>query len=75
MANPGPHRPADALFPNRRIAIHADICVLCNEAAVDFTDDLSRKEYGISGMCQDCQDEFFSEETYSDDAPEVDCEF
>ena len=24
-----------------------------------FRDDLSRKEYSISGMCQDCQDEVF----------------
>jgi len=25
----------------------------------DFRDNLSRKEYSISGLCQDCQDEFF----------------
>lgn len=25
----------------------------------DFKDDLSRKEYSLSGMCQTCQDEFF----------------
>lgn len=27
--------------------------------AEDFRDSLSRKEYGISGMCQACQDEVF----------------
>ena len=25
----------------------------------DFRDDLSRKEYKISGMCQECQDKFW----------------
>jgi len=25
----------------------------------DFRDGLSRKEYGISGMCQACQDDIF----------------
>lgn len=25
----------------------------------DFKDHLSRKEYKISGMCQECQDDFF----------------
>ena len=27
----------------------------------EFTDQLSIKEYGISGMCQKCQDDFFEE--------------
>lgn len=27
----------------------------------DFKDDLSRKEYSISGLCQKCQDEMFGE--------------
>jgi hypothetical protein len=27
-----------------------------------FRDKLSRKEFGISGMCQACQDEFFGKE-------------
>lgn len=65
MANPGPRRPADDLFPNRRVAIIADLCVVCSLDAVDFKDDVSRREYGISGMCQRCQDEFFAE-------PEID---
>ena len=25
----------------------------------DFKDDLSRREYKISGMCQECQDDIF----------------
>lgn len=27
----------------------------------DFSDELSRKEFGISGLCQKCQDEFFDD--------------
>ena len=41
---------------DRRESIRSDICNLCGEPAKDFHDDLSRKEYTISGMCQKCQD-------------------
>jgi len=37
-------------------------CVSCdseNNNAASFRDDLSRKEYAISGMCQSCQDDIF----------------
>jgi len=37
-------------------------CALCNKPALTFKDELSKKEFGISGMCQDCQDAFFVEE-------------
>ena len=35
-------------------------CVVCGGDANTFEDDLSRKEYEISGMCQTCQDEAFT---------------
>jgi len=37
-------------------------CVTCGSEAVkpeDFRDDISRKEFGISMMCQCCQDQIF----------------
>ena len=40
-------------------------CVSCgNEGivAASFRDDLSKKEYAISGMCQSCQDDVFGVE-------------
>ena len=37
-------------------------CVKCGELAVEFNDELSRKEYGISGLCQCCQDGIFGVE-------------
>lgn len=35
-------------------------CVTCDTVdPVEFRDDLSRREYTISGMCQMCQDKVF----------------
>lgn len=40
-------------------SIRKDICSWCGKPAVEFRDALSRREYTISGFCQDCQDETF----------------
>lgn len=55
---------------NRSIAKHifgheqdGSVCGMCGSDKVnreDFRDDLSRKEFEISLMCQDCQDRVFS---------------
>lgn len=37
------------------------ICVTCGKSASEFSDELSRKEYLISEMCQACQDIVFAE--------------
>ena len=34
-------------------------CSWCDKPNFKFRDALSRKEYGISAMCQTCQDEVF----------------
>ena len=44
---------------SRVLAIAGKGCVKCGEAAVDFKDELSKKEFGISGLCQVCQDGIF----------------
>ena len=48
---------------DRRANITADKCspppMGCGGPATDFRDDLSRKEFSITGMCQACQDKFF----------------
>ena len=48
-------------------------CISCDEArdlkATSFRDDVSRKEYSISGMCQSCQDDLFGPDQ-DDDEPE-----
>ena len=42
-----------------QLAKAANQCVKCGEFNLKFRDELSRKEYGISGFCQCCQDEIF----------------
>ncbi len=47
----------------RTDAIVADKCVPppmgCGQPATNFKDQLSEKEYRISGLCQNCQDSIF----------------
>lgn len=38
---------------------HGDVCVTCGGPVGEFRDALSQKEYGISGMCQECQNSVF----------------
>jgi len=48
------------LFGMSRLdALHNNVCVICKGPASEFHDDLSRKEYSISAMCQACQDDTF----------------
>lgn len=52
------------LFPMQSLRVMAGNCPFCNKPVndADFTDELSRKEFGITGMCQACQDGFFVED-------------
>jgi len=56
---------------DRVTCIQEGICITCDDAhgikATSFRDDISRKEYSISAMCQSCQDDVFG---VSDDEPE-----
>jgi len=47
---------------DRTTFITDDVCVSCNTPAFSFRDDLSKKEFSISGLCQICQDEVFGTE-------------
>ena len=55
---------ASALFGGRtRTEAHANgVCVECGKPAKVFKDDISAREYRISGLCQECQDDFFGSE-------------
>jgi hypothetical protein len=35
------------------------ICNVCGEPILSFKDELSKREYEISAMCQNCQDKAF----------------
>ena len=58
---------------DRRTCIEEGICLTCDDAkgikATSFRDDISRKEYAISAMCQSCQDDVFGHGE-PDDEPE-----
>lgn len=43
----------------RSESIASNTCATCGGEAKEFCDELSQKEYSISGMCQKCQDEVY----------------
>lgn len=45
----------------RQESIEANLCAVCKGEALVFTDDISKHEYTISGMCQKCQDGVYGE--------------
>lgn len=61
MKRPDPDKPVFQFFPNTGLAVAHGFCPFCEREVKDeeFRDDLSRKEYSISGLCQQCQDEMF----------------
>lgn len=44
---------------SRQDAISCGCCCLCRRDASQFLDALSVREYQVSGLCQQCQDEAF----------------
>ena len=44
---------------SRELQLAHSLCMTCDGDAIDFRDELSQKEYTISGMCQVCQDKVF----------------
>lgn len=62
-------RPADVIFPERAEARKFVTCmpvpIGCGQQVnprIDFRDELSLREYGISHLCQTCQDSIFGGE-------------
>jgi len=66
-------KPIFALMPHLADRIMQGVCTYCAITLDDFRDEISAKEYSISGMCQTCQDKTFgiSEEELEaeEDAP------
>lgn len=61
MNKPNLNKPAFQLFPEKANRVREEMCPTCSNPInkKDFKDALSIKEYGISGMCQECQDSIF----------------
>ena len=61
-----------AKLASKQQAIEDGVCNLCGDPVLSFKDELSLKEYEISGCCQSCQDELFEPDPYfEEDADEV----
>ena len=52
----------DIFGSDRTSFIEMDRCTVCGQTVIGFKDDLSAREYTISGFCQECQDEVFGED-------------
>ncbi len=51
-----------AMFPKETERKAEGNCPFCGkkiDVENEFRDEISKKEFGISGMCQSCQDDFF----------------
>lgn len=49
----------DMFGRTRSESLRQNICVDCGGNATTFRDELSKKEYGLSGLCQNCQNKIF----------------
>ncbi len=63
LKKPDPNKPVFELMPEILDLINAGRCPDCKKTILKngsgrlwFRDQLSREEYGISGLCQKCQD-------------------
>ena len=59
LIKPDLNKPAFKIFPEMKERIIQNKCPTCNGEIGEFRDTLSKKEYSISGMCQECQDKTF----------------
>jgi len=61
IEKPDLNKPAFRLFPSKIDNIGEGKCSLCGKIIheKDFKNNLSKREYSISGMCQSCQDRIF----------------
>lgn len=61
LLKPDLNKPAFVMNPKLAAAVKEGYCPFCGKEILEaeFKDELSKKEYGISGMCQHCQDSIF----------------
>lgn len=60
---------SDIVGTNVTDSIRQDTCVSCGRPAINFTDEISRREFSISGLCQECQD--YEDNFFDDDEEEI----
>lgn len=52
----------EGIFPGTKEAIETKHCPSCRKPIGEFRNEVSKKEYLISGLCQKCQDSVFGTE-------------
>jgi len=60
--DPGLQEFIDKMFPEEAQRIRERKCPFCGKPippGTEFKDELSKREFEISGMCQACQDDIF----------------
>jgi len=70
MSTQNAKRPSDLLYSGRIESITRNTCAMTandigcvgDGEALEFRDDVSKREYRISGMCQACQDAVWGSE-------------
>lgn len=67
LEKPDLNKPAFKAMPEAKENVQKGICPTCKGRVGAFRDKSSEREYGISGMCQKCQDSVFGDKPYSDD--------
>lgn len=63
LVKPNLNKPAFTLFVDAKKLIEENRCPICKKQIKedDFKTEISKREYSISGMCQDCQDDIWKE--------------
>lgn len=61
MEKPDLNKPAFLFLTKEKNRIERGLCPTCEKKVKEeeFKDELSKKEYSINGMCQECQDNTF----------------
>ena len=66
MKMPDLEKPIFQISPHAKKCVENLICPFCEEKIDEnhFSSEISKKEYSISGICQNCQNEIFGNENY-----------
>lgn len=64
LNKPDLNKPAFKVMPMAKALVAMGKCPMCHEDIDEneFKNELSKKEYTISGLCETCQDELFTED-------------
>lgn len=62
LKKPDLSKPVFTVFPEKAERAKEGKCTMCGKEIkeADFKDNLSKKEYSLSGLCQSCQDDTFN---------------